>query len=433
MKLIYPSWPKLERQTEFHLPPHGPVVFAAQVPPEVELSFTDENLQEVDFQEEAGLVAMSVMLTSQLPRAFAIADRFRAQGVPVIFGGIATMLHAEEAALHADSVFLGEAEGRFAAVLEDVKAGRLKKVYDYMDDPPDIALVGTARRSILKRELYNYRGTQMLDLVHASRGCKFNCFPCCTGFLGGRRFRPRPIGKVIEEMESIPNNRLFIVDNSLAQERQWLVDLFTAMAPLKKKWVSHPILDDDEVLDLAAKAGAWYVYQAVFDTSDFIRNRIRRLKERGIGVEATVILGTDEQDEDAIKRLVDFLLEIQLDVAEFTVMTPFPHTPIRAQMEKEGRILSNDWKEYTCDRVVFRPKRMSPEKLQEMYYYAWDTFYEGSGHALKMADLFKAVVRREIEDGTFRRYAPGARRAFVKEKPAQGASAATVPGGPARN
>ncbi|MGC8724634.1 MAG: B12-binding domain-containing radical SAM protein [Acidobacteriota bacterium] len=416
MQLIYPSWPKLERQTEFHLPPHGPVVFAAEVPEEVELSFTDENLQEVDYSEGADMVALSVMLTSQLPRAFAIADRFRAQGVPVIFGGIAVMLHPEEVALHADSVFLGEVEGRFAAVVEDFRAGRLRPLYDYMDDPPDIALVGTARRSILKRELYNYRGTQMLDLVHASRGCKFNCFPCCTGYLGGRRFRPRPIDRVIEEMESIPNNRMFVVDNSLAQDRAWLVDLFTAMAPLKKKWVSHPILDDDEILDLAAKAGAWYVYQAVFDTSDFIRNRIRRLKEHGIAVEGTIILGTDEQDEDFIKQLVDFLLEIKLDVAEFTVMTPFPHSPIRARMESEGRILCNDWRLYTCDKVVFRPKRMSPEKLREMYFYAWDTFYQGSGHALKMADLFKTVVRREIEDGTYGRYSPDGCRVFPKEK-----------------
>jgi radical SAM superfamily enzyme YgiQ (UPF0313 family) len=260
----------------------------------------------------------------------------------------------------------------------------------------------------------------MLDLVHASRGCKFNCFPCCTGYLGGRRFRPRPIRKVIEEMESIPNNRLFIVDNSLAQDRDWLLDLFKAMAPLKKKWVSHPILDDDEVLDLAAEAGAWYVYQAVFDTSDYIRERIRRLKERGIGVEATVILGTDDHDEDAIKRLVDFLLEIKLDVAEFTVMTPFPHSPIREQMEAEGRILSNDWSRYTCDKVVFKPKRISPDKLQEMYYYAWDTFYQGSGHALKMADLFKAVMKREMEDGTYRRYQPSSRRAFRRDGTGEG-------------
>lgn len=412
MKLVYPRWPKLDRQTEFHLPPHGPVVFAAAVPPEVDLVFTDENLELIDFDESVDLVAISTMLTCQLPRAFEIAREFRSRGRTVIFGGIATMLHAEEVALHADAMFLGEVEGRLAAVIEDFQQGRLKKVYNYMNNPPAIELVGTAKRDILNRELYNYRGVQMLDLVHASRGCKFDCFPCCTGFLGGKKFRPRPIDQVIEEMEAIRNNRLFIVDNSLAQDRQWLKDLFTAMAPLKKKWVSHPILDDDEILKLAAEAGAWYVYQAVFDTSDVIRNRIRRLKDHGIGVEGTIILGTDDQSEDDIKRLVDFLLEVELDVAEFTVLTPFPRSPIRTQLEKEGRILNNNWIDYTAGKVVFQPRQMSPEKLQEMYHYAWDTFYAGGGHQLKMGELFKNVIRREMEDGTYHRYNPKTRRRF---------------------
>ena len=412
MLLIYPRWPKLERQTEFHLPPHGPVVFAATLPPGVEVEFVDENLEAVDFNAPADLVALSVMLSCQLPRAFEIARRFREQGRRVIFGGIAVMLHAEEVALHADSVFLGEAEGRMAAVIDDFKAGRLKPVYDHMHDHPDIRLVGTARRSILKRELYNYRGVQMLDLVHASRGCKFDCFPCCTGYLGGKKFRPRPVDQVIAEMEAIENNRLFIVDNSLAQDRHWLKELFTAMIPLKKKWVSHPILDDPEILKLAADAGAWYVYQAVFDTSDTIRDRIRRLKEHGIGIEGTIILGTDDQNEDAIKRLVDFLMEVELDVAEFTIMTPFPHSPIRAQLEREGRILSNNWLDYSADKVVFQPKQMSPEKLQELFHYAWDTFYAGGGYALRMGELFKTVMRREMDDGTYRRYNPRTRRGF---------------------
>jgi len=414
MELIYPRWPKLDRQTEFHLPPHGPVVFAAALPETVDINFTDENLQQIDFEASCDLVSISTMLTSQLPRAFEIAREFRDRDKTVIFGGIATMLHAEEVKQYADAVFLGEVEGRFGQVIEDLQRGKLKPVYDYMNNPPDINLVGTARRDILERELYNYRGVQMLDLVHASRGCKFDCFPCCTGFLGGKNFRPRPIDKVIEEMEAIQNNRLFIVDNSLAQDRQWLIDLFKAMAPLKKKWVSHPILDDPEVLKLAADAGAWYVYQAVFDTSDTIRNRVKRLKDHGIGIEGTIILGTDDQSEDDIKRLVDFLMEIEMDVAEFTIMTPFPHSPVRRQMELEGRILTNDWLKYTADKVVFQPKQMSPEKLQDLYYYAWDTFYADSGHQLKMGELFKQVIRKEMDDGTYHRYNPRKRRIFKK-------------------
>jgi len=413
LTLIYPKWPKLERQTKFHLPPHGPVVFAAEVPPEIDLTFVDENVQSLDMTTRPDLVALSTMLTSQLPRAFEIAAQYRSVGVPVIFGGIATMLHAQEVMEHADSVFLGEVEGRFREVLDDFKAGRLRRVYDYMKALPDINIVGTARREILNRDLYNYRGVQMFDLVHASRGCKFNCFPCSVAFLGGRQFRPRPIEKVVAEIESIPNNRLFIVDNSLAQDRGWLVELFTALKPLKKKWVSHPILDDEEIVKMAAEAGCWYVYQAIFDTSEVIRDRIKRLRDHGIAIEGTILLGTDNQDEDYIKRLVDYLLEIKVDMAEFTVLTPFPHSPIREQFEKEGRILSNNWLDYTADKVVFQPKHMTPEKLQELYYYAWDTFYGENGYQLKMGELFRKIIRREIDDGTYHRYDNKRKRRFA--------------------
>ena len=414
MRLIYPRWPKLKQQTEFHLPPHGPVVFAATVPAEVDLKFTDDNLEEVDLEERPDLMVFSVMLTCQLPRAFELADHFRAREIPVLFGGIATMLHAEEVKEHADSIFLGESEGRFGAVIDDFERGELQPVYNYLHNHPDIELVGPARREILNRDLYNYRGVQMLDLVHASRGCKFNCFPCSTAYLGGQKFRPRPVPQVIAEMEQIPNNRLFVVDNSLAQDRDWLIELFTAMKPLKKKWVSHPILDDEEVIKLAAEAGCWYVYQAIIDTSPVIVNRIKRLKEHGIGVEGTILLGTDDQDETYIRNLVDFLMGINLDVAEFTILTPFLHTPLRRQLEKENRILNNNWIEYTTDKVVFQPKQLSPAKLQELFNYAWDTFYADGGYQIKMGALFKNVIAREMADGTYRRYDPKKSRTFKR-------------------
>jgi radical SAM superfamily enzyme YgiQ (UPF0313 family) len=129
---------------------------------------------------------------------------------------------------------------------------------------------------------------------------------------------------------------------------------------------------------------------------------VKRLQERGIGVEGTIILGTDEQDEDYVKRLVDFLLEIKLDLAEFTILTPFPHTPIRETLQKEGRILTNDWNHYTGGEVVYHPAKMTPAKLQDLYYYAWDKFYEDSSQNLKMAKLFLKVIEKEKTDGTYR-------------------------------
>ncbi len=402
LKIIYPKWEKLEHQPKFNLPPHGPVVFAAELDPSINVTFCDENVQDLVIDQSSDLVAISSMLTCQIQRAWEIADAFRSINVPVICGGLAVTLHPEETRNHSDSVFLGEVEGHFSEVISDFESGVMKKTYNYRSVLPDIASIKTARRDILDRSLYNYRGIQMVDLVHASRGCKYNCFPCCTPYLGGRKFRPRPIENVLGEIESIENNRLFFVDNSLGQDEEWVKQLFREMKPLKKNWISHPIKDDDEILDLAAEAGCWYVYQAVVDTSDYIKNRVKRLKERGIGVEGTIILGMDDHDRDYIKRLVDFLLEIDLDLAEFTVLTPFPHTRIREQFESEKRILSNDWSRYTCGDVVFQPKKMSPEELKEMYNYAWETFYKSASIEFKMAKLYLEVQKKEKEKGTYR-------------------------------
>ena len=400
LKLIYPRWSKLMRQTEFHLPPHGPVVFAASLPADVDVEFIDENLQSIDWDDRPDVVGISMMLTIQVKRGWEIADAFRKLGVPVIFGGIATMLHAEETMAHADAVFLGESEGRMQRVFADLRSGRLQKVYDYLADPPPIERVGTARRDILDRDLYNYKGVQMVDLVHASRGCRYHCYPCAVAYLGGRTFRPRPIDKTIAELAAIDNNRLFLVDNSLAQDTQWEIDLFKAMIPLKKKWCCHPIEDHPKVLDLAAQAGAWYVYQAVFDTSDHIRERIKRYHDHGIGVEGTVLLGLDTHTEDSIKRLIDFLLEIELDLAEFTVLTPFPHTKAWDDLQGQQRITTYDWDLYSADTVVYQPKQMSAQRLQELLAYAWDTFYQDESQEMKMSKLFAQVIRKEMEHGT---------------------------------
>jgi radical SAM superfamily enzyme YgiQ (UPF0313 family) len=402
LKLIYPKWEKLPGQTTFNLPPHGPVAFAATLPDYVDVSFTDENVETINYEEDCDLVAISMMLSTQVKRGWAIADTFRMKGKKVIFGGIAVMLHAEDTIPHADAVFLGEAEGRMEQILDDFKAGQLKQVYNYIIQPPDINLIRPARRDLYKKELYNHKGVQMVDLFHASRGCRFSCYPCAVAYLGGRAFRPRPIDKVVEELATIDNNRLFIVDNSLAQNKSWEKELFRELIPFKKKWISHTIEDDPEILDLAAQAGGWYVYQAIYDTSDYIRERIKRYHDHGLGVEGTVLLGLDNQTEDDIKRLIDFLLEIDLDLAEFTVMTPFPHTKAYDDLLRQKRIFDFDWNHYNAGQVVFHPKNMSAQRLQELYENAWTTFYAEESQEAKMFRLFCNVVLREMNEGTYR-------------------------------
>ncbi len=185
-RLIYPKRRKLDEQTTFNLHPHGPVVVAAALPEYVNVKFTDENLEEINFNEPADFIGISMMLTTQVKRGWEIADRFRSMGKKVIFGGIATMLHAEETMQHADAVFLGDAEGRMEEGFNDYKNGTLKKVYNFMYNFPDINTIGPARRDILNRDLYNHKGVQMVDLFHASRGCITASYPRAVADLGGR-------------------------------------------------------------------------------------------------------------------------------------------------------------------------------------------------------------------------------------------------------
>ncbi len=410
--LIYPKWKKLDRQTTFNLPPHGPVVFAATLPDYVDVKFIDETLEPIDFDDTPDFVGISMMLTTQVKRGWEIAKKYQDRGIKVIFGGISTMLHAEETMKYADSIFLGEAEGRMEQVFKDFKNNALKPVYNFMQQNPGVEKIGPARRDILNKELYYYKGVRMVDLFHASRGCRYNCYPCAVSHLGGRFFRPRPIDKVLEELETIDNNRLFIVDNTLAQNDEWELNLFKEMIPMKKSWCSHTIEDKPEILDLAAQAGAWYVYQAVFDTSDYIRDRIKRYHDHGIGVEGTILLGMDNQTEDDIKKLIDFLLELDLDLAEFTVLAPFPHTKAFDDLHKQKRILTYDWDQFNAGTVVHQPKHMTPERLQELYHYAWDTFYQDEPQTAKMYKLMSRVVDREMSLGT---YVPR-RRDLIKKR-----------------
>lgn len=101
---------------------------AALTPPDVAVRIVDENIEEIPFDANADLVGITVM-TLQATRAYQIADEFRRRGKKVILGGVHASMLPEEALSHADSVFVGEAEGRWAQVIEDFRSGAPKAIY----------------------------------------------------------------------------------------------------------------------------------------------------------------------------------------------------------------------------------------------------------------------------------------------------------------
>jgi len=396
-QFIYPQWPKLPGQTPFNLPPLGVIQAAACVPDHVDVVVRNENVEPVDFDGDYDLVGISIMLTCQSTRAYELAAQFRARGTPVVLGGLHVALCPDEAADHADAIVVGEGEGLIERMVEDFERGALAARYARTEAFADIMKVPNPRRDLHdKMKLYNYKGWELVDLVETSRGCTFNCYPCCTPYLGGRVHRIRPIEKVLADMETC-SDLLFIVDNSLEQNREYQKSLFKAMAGMHKRWVSHPITPDPEILRLARDAGCWYVYHAIYSISDKIRDRIKMFHDHGIAVEGTILLGLDDHTEDFIRRFLDFLLDIELDLAEFTVLTPFPRTRVYDDLDAEGRILDRDWSHYNAGTVVYQPRQMSPEVLQELYNEAWTSFYREEPQHIKMSKLFWTVAKESLK------------------------------------
>jgi len=394
---VFPHWPKLPGQTPFDLPPLGMITAAACMPDDISVSVEDENVQPISFDGDYDAVGISVMLSCQAPRAYEIAREFKSRGKTVVLGGLHVSLCPDEAIKHADSIVIGEGEPLIEHMVEDLKKGTLKKSYS-TTGVPDIAKVPNPRRDLYdKKKHYVYKGWELVDLVQTSRGCRFNCYPCCVPFLDGSKHRPRPIEKVISDIERC-SDLLFIVDNSLEQSIPWQKEVFRAMAGMGKHWVSHPITPDPEILKLAREAGCWYIYHAIYTISDKIKNRIKMYHDHGIGVEGTILLGMDDHTEDFIKRFIDFLLTIELDLAEFTVLTPFPRTQVFKQMSSEGRIFDLDWNHYNAATVVYLPKKMTPDVLQELYHEAWQRFYAAESQSVKMGKLFLKIYKRSGKD-----------------------------------
>jgi radical SAM superfamily enzyme YgiQ (UPF0313 family) len=390
--LIFPKWPKLAGQTPFTLPPLGIIQVAACVPPEIEVTVVDENVQPVDLDADVDLVGIGIMLTCQANRGYELADAFRARGRTVVLGGLHVALCPDEAEERADAIVVGEAEGVFEKLLEDFAQGAMKSRYT-RDGLADVTTLPNPRRSLYdKKKHYSYKGFELVDLVETSRGCRFNCYPCCTPYLGGRQHRIRPLDHVLSDLDQCSEN-LFIVDNSLEQNVEYEKTLFRAMAGLGKSWVSHPISCEPEVLRLAADAGCWYVYHAIYTISDKIRDRIKMYHDHGIGVEGTILLGMDDHDEDFIRRFIDFLLTIELDLAEFTILTPFPQTRVYADLESEGRIINRDWSKYNAGEVVFRPRLIEPDRLSELFQEAWTSFHRETSQELRMSKLLLQRLR----------------------------------------
>jgi radical SAM superfamily enzyme YgiQ (UPF0313 family) len=338
---------------------------------------------------QADLVGLTAF-TTQATRAYAIAAQFRARGIPVVMGGIHASLVSDEAAAHADALFIGECEALWPRVIADVEAGRLQPRYHG-------ATTGGAGchpdRTIFRKYTYEYVSAQ------TSRGCPMDCSFCSVTAFNGRLFRMRSVDDVVAEVAAIAGRDIIFVDDDLngfsrkAKER--CLDLFRAMAAarLDKRWITQVTVnfgDDDEQPALARAAGCAGVFIGLESTDteslalirkdgksqrrglDYYRENVARIRSHGIGVVGSFILGIDSQNMDTIvSDILRFADESDLDGLNPTILTPLPGTRDYQRFDAEGRILfknyPEDWEKYTLAFPVISMPHVTGAGLMRRY------------------------------------------------------------------
>jgi len=175
---------------------------------------------------------------------------------------------------------------------------------------------------------------------------------------------------------------------SPVEDVEYAKALYRAMIPLRMRWVglaTTRIAMDTELLDLAAQSGCRglligfeSISQATleethkgFHKAQDYAEVVKRLHDHGIGIQGCFVFGFDNDDESVFERTVEFVDKIKIDLPRYAVMTPFPGTGYFRRLEAEGRLLHKNWSLYDVEHVVFQPRHMTPERLQEGLEWAW--------------------------------------------------------------
>lgn len=375
-----------------YLPRLGLGILAALTPPEDEVIYTDDVVQPFDLTrdvKDVDLVGISVD-SKTARRSYDIAAEYRKRGVKVVLGGIHPTAVPDEALEHADAVVVSEAEDIWPTLLSDFKRDRLQRIY--RGPLPDLGGKPNARRDLFRSKKYI-----PFQVVQTMRGCPYPCEFCSVSTANGTTMRFRPPNEVIRELETLGRLILFGDDNVMIHKK-YSAELFERMIPLRKHWIgqcSLAAVRHIENVKLMAESGC----KALFigfesideETTRFTGKRQNRpsqyrevmqmLHEHGISTWGSFVFGFDTDDREVFDRTVEFGIDMQLTMALYAILTPYPGTRLYKRLQAEGRLTDERWwlrRDHDAGSPYFLPSKMSREELREGWMRAWQRFYAPS-------------------------------------------------------
>ncbi len=408
---IEPQAPNLHIFSQFPLPRLGTLILGTIMKRrgfEVEVFVEDFRKIDFDVVASADLVGIST-ITSTAPRAYAIADRVRAMGIPVLMGGPHVTYLTEEALEHADFVVRGEGEAALAAFIDARERGQ------GFDEVPSLSF-----KDATGKVVHNPMAPRAVDLdripfpdftllrpdandtkhmpsipVLTSRGCPFDCSFCSVTGMFGRKYRFRSTENIIEELRLYSDRKalIFFYDDNFAADPKRTRDLCEAMIreKFRFKWTTQVRADiarDPDLVRLMKKSGCHTVYigfesvnpdslvgMKKSQTVAEIARAVKVFRRCRIHIHGMFVLGFDEDDWKSVRKTVRFAKKARLTSTQFLILTPLPGSAFYDRIASENRIRFHDWALYDAHHAVFQPARFSLPDLQKAQIFAHRKFY----------------------------------------------------------
>jgi len=380
-------------------------ILAGLTPDWARTTLYDDRVERLPDDVAADLVGIGVD-TFTARRGYDIADGFRARGIPVVIGGIHASLMPDEAARHADSVVLGEADELWPTVVEDCAAGRLAPRYQAPRKP-------SLRGLRPDRRIFGGKRYVPARLVEFGRGCRNRCKYCAVSRFYGHEYRHRPIAEVLDELHSLRGREVYFADDNIIADTGVAREFLAALAPLRIKWsgqMSFAYTADAGLMDLLAASGCRNLLLGLESLNETDLGRMGKthaagpavysrglaaLRDRGIRVWGSFMFGFDGDTERSISRTIEFAQREKLFLANCNTLTPCPGTALYEELAAEGRLLFGAWwrdPSYRFAHAVHRPAGMTPDTLTGHCYAMRRRFNSWRSIAARGLD-FKANCR----------------------------------------
>ena len=313
-------------------------------------------------------------------------------------------------------------------MLADFKRGKLKKFYR---NDGYCSLEGLP---IPRRDVFETKHYLPIDGIQTTRGCPFACDFCAVTAMFGHKYRFRPVKDVLAEIETLEHKHLFFYDDNIVGNPRYSRDLFRSLIPYKKRWIgqaSTTVIRDSELLKLMAKSGCKGLFVGFESLSEENLKRshkkhndpkqykeiAKKLHDLGIGVSGAFVFGLDDDDSTVFERTLEFAMDLELDIAQFNWLAPYPGTPMYDRLKAENRLINNEWwlTGGGLGDVVYYPRKMSPEELKEGSRWVRRNFYSASSIlkrffgksrlSLNRLSLFDLALYAKVNQGYKKQYA----------------------------